>query len=68
MTKQDVTRDPLFLGDPPVFLRGGFGPCSFCERYQHLLDGVPVGMRAGHRFDLSPAGGYYSDELTAGAR
>lgn len=63
-----VTEDPKFLGDPPVLRSGLLGTCSFCGQYKHTLDGVPVGMRAGHRFDLSPAGGYYADELTAGAR
>lgn len=65
---QDVTADPLFLGDPPVLSNSGFGSCSFCGRYEHWLNGVSVGVRAGHRFDLSPAGGYYSDELLAGVR
>lgn len=62
----DVTTDPLFLGDPPT--RGTDGRCSYCRHITHRLDGVAVTARIKHRFDRSPAGGYYSDELPAGAR
>jgi hypothetical protein len=60
----DVTSDPAFLGEPPSF---SANVCSHCSRWrdEHELDGVPVTARAFHRFDFSPAGGYYTDELEA---
>jgi hypothetical protein len=58
----DVTTDPQFLGEPPVVTGCA---CSHCARRVHVLDGVVVGARAFHRFDLSPVGGYYADELEA---
>lgn len=61
-----TTMDPRLLGDPPV--ADNYGACSYCRRAVHWLDGVVMTRRAFHRFDLSPAGGYYADELTAGAR
>lgn len=67
---QAVTEDPRFLGDPPVRKADGLSGvdfCSFCPRpwFGHQLDGVAVSGRVAHRFDLSPAGGFYSDELEA---
>lgn len=68
ITEQDVTADPLFLGEPPV--RDDDENCSFCNRWCHYLDGgVLVTARDFHRFDVSSAGrGYYADELPACAR
>lgn len=67
---QDVTKDPAFLGEPPVRKADGLSGvdfCSFCPRpwFGHQLDGVAVSGRVAHRFDLSPTGGYWSDELEA---